>query len=76
MYQFAAAKQTSSVKLAAFLLSFPTKESVLRVSKSEITGKNAFNGDLVEIEDNHESSKEVKTLFYVFLQICYPCFNL
>ena len=43
--------------------------------KSKITGKNTFNGDHFEIEGNHESSKDEKTLFWVFLQICDQCFN-
>ena len=37
--------------------------------KSKITGKNTFNGDHFEIEGNHGSSKDEKTLFWVFLQI-------
>ena len=66
MYQFATAQQTSTVKIPKFFLSFQTEERVLRVNKSEITGQNAFNGDLFEIEDNHESSKDEKTWFQVF----------
>ena len=58
IYQFAAAQQTSTVKLAAFFFRFQTEEYVVNVNKSEITGENAFNGDLLEIEDNHESSKD------------------
>ena len=58
MYYFAAAKQASLVKLPTFFLRFQTKGRVLSVTKSEITGENAFNGDLFEIEDNHESSKD------------------
>ena len=42
-------------------LRFQTEEQVLRVNKSEITGENAFNGDLFETENNHESSKDAKT---------------
>ena len=51
------------MKLPAFFLRSQTKERVLRVNKSEITGENAFNGDLFEIEDNHESSKDEKICF-------------
>ena len=59
MYQFAAAQETSTVKSPAFFcLSFQTKERVLRVNKSEITGENTFIGDIFEIEGNHESSKD------------------
>ena len=61
MYQFAAAQQTSTVKLPAFNLKFQTQERVLRVNKSEITGENAFNGDLLDTEDNHEWIKDEKT---------------
>ena len=39
------------------------------------TGKNIFNGDHFEMEDNHESTKDEKTLFLFLLQICDPCFN-
>ena len=45
------------------------------LNKSKITSENTFNGDHFEIEGNHESSKDEKTLFWVFLQICDPCFN-
>ena len=75
MYQFAAAQQTSTVKLPAFFLRFQTKERILRVNESEITGENAFNRDLFETEDNHESIKDEKTWLQVFLQISYPYFN-
>ena len=58
MYKFVAGQQTSTVKLSAFFLRFQTEERVLRVNKAEITGEKDFNGDLFEIEDNHESSKD------------------
>ena len=51
------------MKLPALFLKFQTEERVLRVNKSEIPGENSFNGDLLEIEDNHESSKDEKTWF-------------
>ena len=77
MYQFAAAQQTSTVKLPAFLFffSFETKELVLRLNKNEVTSENAFNGNLFEIEDDHEQTKDEKIWFYVLLKICYQCFN-
>ena len=53
MYQFAAEQQTITVKLTAFFLRFQTEERVLRVNKRETTGENAFNQDILEIEDNH-----------------------
>ena len=57
-------EQASTVKLPAFfILRFQTKERVLRVSKSEFTGENTFNGDLLEIEDNHKYSKDEKAWF-------------
>ena len=52
-----------SSEITGIFLRFQTEERVLRVNKSEITGENAFNGDLFEIEDNHESSKDEKTWF-------------
>ena len=62
------------MKLPAFFWRFQTEEHVLRV-KSKITGENTFNGDDFEIEGSHESSKDEKTLFWVFLQICDQCFS-
>ena len=46
-----------------FFETFFLEEHVLKVKKSKITGENAFNGDIVEIEDNHEYSKDEKTWF-------------
>ena len=63
MCLFAAAKQTSTVKLPAFYLRVQTKERVLRVNKSAVTGENAFHGDLFKIVDNNASSKYKKTWF-------------
>ena len=51
------------MKLPAFFSSFQTEECVLRVDKSQITDENAFHGDLFEIQDNNESSKDKKTWF-------------
>ena len=76
MYQFAAARYTSTIKLPAIYLRFQTEENFLSVDKREITAENAFHGDLFEIEDNHESSKDEKTWFQVCLEICYSCLNL
>ena len=47
-------QQTSTMTLLAFSLSFQTKEGVLRIDKSGIAGENAVNGNLFEIENNHE----------------------
>ena len=63
------------MKLPAFFCRFQTEESVLRVNKSRTTGKNTLNGNHFEIESNHELSKDGKTLFWVFLQICDSYFN-
>ena len=51
------------MKLQAFYLTFQAKERGLRVIKGDITGQNASHGDLFEIEDNDESSKDEKTWF-------------
>ena len=56
-------QQTSTVKLPTFFWRFQTKERVLKVNKSKITGKNTFNGYHFDIEGDHESSKDKKTLF-------------
>ena len=63
MYWFAAAQDTCTIKLRGICLRFQTEECVLRVNKSECTSDNAFHGDLFEIEDNHESSKDEKIRF-------------
>ena len=73
--QFAAAEETSTVKLPAFFLRFETEERVLRVDKSEITGENTFHEDLFDIEDNHKEGNDKKTWFQAFLQIRYWYFN-
>ena len=52
------------------------KKVFLRVNKTKITGEDAFNGNHFGIKDNHESSNDEKTLSWVFLQICDPCFNI
>ena len=44
-------------------LRFQTQERVLSVNKSKIANENTFNGDPFEIEGNHGSSKDKKTLF-------------
>ena len=60
MYQFATAKETSTAKTAAFVFSFQLEEPILKVNKSEITGEHAFKGDLLQIEDKYQSSKDEK----------------
>ena len=74
MYQFAAAQQTSTLDLPAlFFFEISNQRARSKVSISKITGENTFNGDNFEIEGSHESSKDEKTLFCVFLQICEDC---
>ena len=68
-------QQTSTVKLTAFFEKFQTEEHVLRVNKTKSSDENTLNGNHFGTEDNHESSNNEKTLFWVFLQICKPCFN-
>ena len=68
-----AANQYSEI--TGIFLRFQTEEHVLKVNESKVTGENTFIGDHFEIEGNHESGKDKKTLFWVFLQICYACFN-
>ena len=63
------------MELATIFLRIQTKESILRVNKSEITGRNTLNGDHFEIKGNHELNRDQETLFLVFLQICDQCFN-
>ena len=75
MYYFAAVQQPSTVKLPAFIQRFQTEERVLGVNKTKSSGKNAFNGDHLGTEGNHESSNNEKNLFWVFLQICDRFFN-
>ena len=68
MYEFAAAQQTSTLKLPAFFWRFQNKERVLRVNKSKITGENTFNGNNFDSEGNHGSSKDEKTFLMIFDQ--------
>ena len=49
---------------------FQTKEHILRVDKSDITGENAFHGDLFENQDNHESRKnEINLVSDIFAHL-------
>ena len=66
---------TVTAKLLAFCQRFQTKECILRVNKSKSTGENAFNGDHLGTEGNHEPNNDKKNLFWIFFQICDPCFN-
>ena len=63
MYYLPPVQQTSIVKLLVFFLSFQTKEPVLMVNKIKISGKHAFQRDLLKTEDNHESRKGEKLGF-------------
>ena len=51
------------------------QNNIFSINKNKITGENTFNGDHFEIEGKHESSKDKKTLFSIFLQILYRYFN-
>ena len=51
------------------------KVRVLKLSESKINVEKAFNGDHFEIEGNHGSSKDKKSLFWVFFEIYDQCFN-
>ena len=64
-----AAQQTSTAKLPAFFRRFHTEKHVLWVNKTKSAGENAFNGDHLGTEGNHESSNDKKNLFWVFLLI-------
>ena len=63
MYYFAAVQQPSTAKLLAFIQRFQTEERVLGVNKTKSSDKNAFNGDQLWTEGNHESSNDEKNLF-------------
>ena len=63
MYWFAAAQQTSTVKLPAFFLRFQRDEYVPRITKSKITSENTINGYHFDVNFNNESSKEKKIIF-------------
>ena len=45
------------------------------VKKSKITNGNTFNGNDIDIDGKHGSSRNETTLFQVFLQIYDHCFN-
>ena len=63
IYLFAAAQQTSTMKLPTFYLRLQTEERVLSIDKGEITRENAFHGDLCEIEDKHKKGTGEETWF-------------
>ena len=54
------------MKLTAFFQRFQTEERVLCLNKTKSTGENAFNGDHLRTEGNHESSNDKKSLFGYF----------
>ena len=62
-------------RLPAFFERFQTEERVLRINKTKSSDENALNGNHFGTQGNHESSNDEKALFWVFLQICDPCFN-
>ena len=66
MYYFAAAQNTSTAKSPAFLQRVQTEVLALQTNEAKITSENAFNGDNVWGEGNHEYSNKEKTLFWVF----------
>ena len=49
-----------------FLSRLQTKERVLRVNKSKITGEDTLNEDNFGIKGNQESSKDEKFCFGIF----------
>ena len=63
MYLFAAAQQTSTMKLPTFYLRLQTEERFLSINRGEITGENAFHVDLCEIEDKYKKGKGEETWF-------------
>ena len=75
MYLFCCFPANLYSESTGLFLTFHTEKFILKVNKGEITRENAFNGGLFETEYDHESSKDEKTWFQVFLQICYPCSN-
>ena len=68
MYQVTAAQQTSTVKLSTISLRFQSKDHVLRIKKSKITGENTLNGDHFKIKSNYETTKDKKLYFGYFFQ--------
>ena len=76
MQQFAAVQQTNILKLPTFFMRFQSHDRISRVKKSKITSQNTFNGYNFHVKGNHESIKNEKTLFQVFLQNIKSCFNL
>ena len=62
-------QQTRRVKLLAFWGIFQTKEHVLRVNKSKITGGNTLNGYHLDIKGDHKLSKDEINFLGLFLQI-------
>ena len=67
MYKFAAAQQTSTVKLPLFFFRFQCNDRFPRVNKSKITSKNTFDRYHFDFKGNHELGKKKKNFLLGFL---------
>ena len=63
MYQFIAAQQTSTAKLAAFFQKFKKARQALRVNETKVTSRNAFIDNLFGLESRRKSKNDKKTFF-------------
>ena len=69
MYQFAAAQQTSTPKLAAFFQKFWKILRALRVNETKVTSRNAFIDNLLALESEKGSKNDERTLFWDYPRI-------
>ena len=58
-----------------FFFEISNKRVHLRVNKTDITSENDFNGDLFEINNDHEYSKDEKSWFEVFCRFATRALN-
>ena len=68
-------KSNSTTKLEAFFETLLNDVRPLGVSGSKGAAEKAFNGNLFGMESKQDSNNDKKVSFYVFLQICKPCFS-
>ena len=64
MYQFAAALQTSTVKLTAFFKIFQKIVRVLRVNETKLPSRNVFIVHFFALESEKPSRNDERTLFW------------
>ena len=68
-------QQTITAKLWEQFQGFQTDVHPLDGNGTKITTEKGLTQNQLEIENSCESNNEDKTIFAIFLHICYPFFN-